>query len=89
MKTGFLLVLLSACSFRHGDAGPGDAQMIDATMTHLDGGVAARSQRELVGGAGRTKAGAITIDVEIGHGIAVKKSTAGTHTIEGAPVVRP
>jgi hypothetical protein len=81
-----LLVVISACSFTEGQA-PRDAG-IDG-MIVIDGSVSARAAREIVAGAGRAKVGTITIDIEVGHGIAVKKSMAGTHTIEGAPVVKP
>jgi hypothetical protein len=87
MRAAWIIVLLSACSFSPGEKPPDDAP-IDSKVT--DGSVAvARDQREVIAGAGRVKAGSITIDVEVGHGIAVKKSTAGTKTIEGAPVVKP
>jgi hypothetical protein len=82
-----LLALLSACSFRHGSAPPADGA-IDAPAPG-DGAAAARSQRDVVNGAGRVHAGSITIDVEVGHGIPVKKSTAGTRTFDGSPAVRP
>jgi hypothetical protein len=82
-----IVFALSACSFNRGERSSNDAAIDSPVAT--DGGVAARSQREIVSGAGRAKAGTITIDVEVGHGIAVRKSTAGGKTIEGAPVVKP
>ena len=73
---------LCACSFTHGasprsDAGAGG----DAP--------AARRQAEIVSGAGRLHAGTTTIDVEIGQGVLVRKSTAGAKTISGSPAVQP
>jgi hypothetical protein len=44
---------------------------------------------EVVAGAGRVTHGTMTIDVEVGHPIAVRKSTAGTITLTGAQVVMP
>jgi hypothetical protein len=61
------------------DAGPGsDAQPLTG-----------RQQMEVVAGAGRVTHGTMTIDVEVGHAVLVRKSTAGTITLTGAQVVNP
>ena len=82
-----LLLLCGACSFRTNPIAPADAR--DAG-TGSDAAVsAAREQMEVVAGAGRVTTGSITIDVEVGHAVLVRKSTAGTITISGAQVVKP
>ena len=86
-KMRFLaLVVCAACGYHPGVA-PGDA----ARDAPADTTTAAppRKGAETVSGAGRLHAGAIQLDVEIGHGVPVKQSTAGTTVISGAPVVKP
>ena len=78
------LALCAACSFTHGQSVSGG----DGGTGSGDGSVA-RKQMEVVSGAGRVHAGAKTIDVEIGHGVLVRQSTAGNKTISGSPVVKP
>jgi hypothetical protein len=80
-----LLALCAACSFTHGDV----SGSRDGGMGSGDGGLAVHQQMEIVSGGGRLHAGTKTIDVEIGHGVLVRKSTAGTKTITGSPAVRP
>jgi hypothetical protein len=87
MRLVIALLMCGACSFRTNpgapvdarDAGPGsDAQMLTG-----------RQQMEVVAGAGRVTHGTMTIDVEVGHAVLVRKSTAGTITLTGAQVVMP
>lgn len=87
MKLGMVLLLCGACSFRTNPGAPVDAR---------DGGVGSdatlatgRQQMDVVAGAGRVTTGSITIDVEVGHAVLVRKSTAGTITITGGQVVNP
>ena len=56
----------------------------DATTT-----ATGRQQMEVVAGAGRVTAGTKTIDIEVGHAVPVRSSSAGTITITGAQVVKP
>jgi len=87
MRLGILLLVCGACSFRTNPIAPADARDAgtgsDATVS------AGREQMEVVAGAGRVTTGSITIDVEVGHAVLVRKSTAGTITISGAQVVMP
>jgi hypothetical protein len=78
-----IALFCSSCSFTHG------AQPPDTSGSGSDAGVAGRKQMEVVAGAGRVTAGTITIDLEVGHAVPIKKSTAGTITISGAAVVIP
>jgi hypothetical protein len=71
----------AACNFTHGASNPDTAGS--------DAGVLPRKQMEVVAGAGRVTAGTITIDLELGHAVPIKKSTAGTITISSAAVVVP
>ncbi len=75
-----LLVGLCACGFTHGTTQP------DTTGS---GSAAPHQQMEVVAGAGRVTAKTITMDVEIGRAVPIQKTTAGTITISGAPVVKP
>lgn len=85
MRAIVALLACSACTFTAGRLAP------DGTGSDSGSGsaVAAQPGKEIVAGAGRVRAGTITIDVEIGHGILPRKSTAGTYTISGNPVVKP
>jgi hypothetical protein len=87
MRLGIILLLCGACSFRTNPTAPTDARDAgagsDATMA------TGRQQMEVVAGAGRVTTGSITIDVEVGHAVLVRKSTAGTITITGGQVVTP
>ena len=87
MRAIVALLACGACTFTAGSRPP------DGTGSDSGSGsgsaVAAQPGKEIVAGAGRVKAGTITIDVEIGHGILPRTSTAGTYTISGNPVVRP
>jgi hypothetical protein len=78
MRT-IVLALCAACSFT-----PGRAAQPDSSS-----GSAARKQLDVVAGGGRVHAGTKTLDVEIGHGVLVRQSIAGTKTISGAPAVKP
>jgi hypothetical protein len=81
-----LLLALCACSFRHGtapardDAGVGDARPGDAPATR---------KIDIVSGSGRTQAGSITIDVEVGRSVPDGKTAAGSMTIDSAPAITP
>lgn len=79
-----LLALCAACGFTHGEVSRNDGGLGSG-----DGGVAVHHAMEVVAGGGRVHAGTKTIDVEIGHGVLVRKSTSGTKTITGSPAVRP
>lgn len=87
MRLGILLLVCGACTFRTNPGAPADARDAgggsDAQVS------TARQQMEVVAGAGRVTAGSITIDVEVGHAVLVRKSTAGTITITGGQVVSP
>jgi hypothetical protein len=85
MRGIIALVLCGACSFTEGRA----AQQPDGSGSGSGSAAAFQPGKEIVAGAGRVTAGTITIDVEIGHGILPRKSTAGTITVNGNPVVRP
>ena len=81
------LSLCVGCGFRHGSEPAKDAA-IDAAPDAYELPTS-RKQMEVVSGGGRTRAGTITIDVEVGHAVPVVRSVAGTKTIEGAPVIKP
>lgn len=77
------VALLSACGFKHGDTPQPD------TGSGSGSASAARQQMEVVAGAGRVKAGTITLDVQVGRAVNINQTTAGTITISGQPVVKP
>lgn len=86
MRAIVALLACCACSFTQGKA----AETTDGVGSDSgSGAVAAQPGKEIVAGAGRVTAGTITIDVQVGHGILPRKSTAGTYTISGVPVVKP
>lgn len=87
MRLGLVLLLCGACSFRTNPIAPADARDAGAgsDATSLTG----RQQMEVVAGAGRVTTGSITIDVEVGHAVLVRKSTAGSITLTGGQVVSP
>lgn len=87
MRLVFVLLVCGACSFKTNQAAPTDAR--DAGPGSDDAGMLGRQQMEVVAGAGRVTHGTLTIDVEVGHPIAIRKSTAGTITLTGAQVVMP
>jgi hypothetical protein len=89
MRLGLALLVCAGCSFRTNPAAPTDAALDAPLLSDAVVGSAARQQAEFVAGAGRVTAGAITIDVEVGHAVLPRKSTAGTITITGAQVVSP
>jgi hypothetical protein len=76
-----LLVICCACGFTHGTTQPDTGSGSGSAVAH--------QQMEVVAGAGRLRAGTITMDVEIGRAVPIAKTTAGTITINGAPVVKP
>ncbi len=87
MRLVIVLLLCGACSFRTNPGAPVDAR---------DGGpgsdaqtLTGHQQMEVVAGAGRVTHGTMTIDVEVGHAVLVRRSTAGTITLTGAQVVMP
>ena len=87
MRALFALVLCTGCPFSDGRAqGTADGTGSDSGSGSA---VAANPGKEIVAGAGRVTAGTITMDVEVGHGILPRRSTAGTITINAAPVVKP
>ncbi len=83
MRVFAFALACAACSFTHGAGNP------DTGGAGSDAGVLPRKQMEVVAGAARVTAGTITIDVEVGHAVPVKTSTAGTITISSAAVVVP
>ena len=92
MRAGIVLALLvAACGFRPA------AQSADGGVDGAVDGpppdtmvLSGRQQMELVGGAGRLQAGTLTIDVELGRPTSnLRTVTAGTITIEAAPVIAP
>jgi hypothetical protein len=87
MRLGIVLLLWSACTFRTNPGAPADAR--DAGGGSDAPTATGRQQMDVVAGAGRVTAGSITIDVEVGHAVLVRKSTAGTITITGGQVVTP
>lgn len=79
MRVFWIIALSSAaCGYTPGQVAP-DGK----------GSAAPHKQIELVSGGGRTTAGTVTIDVQIGRAVPIVKSTAGTFTISGAPTVQP
>ena len=87
MRLGIILLLCGACSFRTNPTAPADAG--DAGVGSDAAMVTGRQQMAVVAGAGRVTTGSITIDVEVGHAVLVRKSTAGTITLTGGQVVSP
>lgn len=86
LTAAIVLSLGAACGFTHGAATQRDG---GGSGSGSDAGVAARTQVDMVSGGGRVHAGTMTIDVELGHGVLVRKSTAGSKTISGSPAVKP
>jgi len=88
MRLGLVLLVCGGCSFRTNPGAPADARDAgggsDATTM-----VTGRQQMEVVSGAGRVTTDTMTIDIEVGHAVLVRKSTAGTITITGGQVVTP
>ncbi len=78
-----ILLVCAACGFTHGNA----SQQPDTGSG--SGSALPHKGAEVVSGAGRVTAGTITIDVEVGRAVNINKTTAGTITISGAPVVKP
>lgn len=78
-----ILLVCAACGFTHGTA----SQQPDTGSG--SGSALPRKGVEVVSGAGRVATGTITIDVEVGRAVNINKTTAGTITISGAPVVKP
>ena len=82
----FALAICASCGFSHGtaatqtDTGPGS----DAT-----GGSGPPPIARVFAGAGRSTSGTMTIDVQIGEAVPVKKLTTGTYTISAATVFQP
>jgi hypothetical protein len=66
-------------------AGDSDAGVPDAAVD----APAVRPGREVVSASGRIRAGAITMDVEIGLPVDQSKATAGSIELRGAAVVNP
>ena len=87
MRAIIALLLCGACSFTEGRA----HEQPDSSGSDGGSGSATAVQpgKEIVAGGGRVKAGTITMDVQIGHGILPRASTAGTTTISANAVVRP
>jgi hypothetical protein len=85
-----LALLLAACGF-HPAAQSTDGGVDGAIDGPPDAMVlSGRQQMELVAGAGRLQAGTMTIDVEVGRPSSNTTTvTAGTITIEAAPVIAP
>jgi len=87
MRMVVALALWASCGFSARGA-PIDAR--DSGGGGSDAAIATgRQQMEVVAGAGRVTAGTKTIDIEVGHALLVRKSSAGTITITGAQVVQP
>ena len=86
LTAAIVLSLGAACGFTHGAATQRDG---GGSGSGNDAGAAARTQIDLVSGGGRVHAGTTTIDVELGHGVLVRRSMAGGKTIAGAPAVKP
>lgn len=85
-----LALLAAACGFRPA------AQSTDGGVDGaIDGPpdamvLTGRQQMELTAGAGRLHAGTMTIDVEVGRpSTNLRTVTAGSITIEAAPVIAP
>jgi len=68
---------------------PADASIGADGGVDAAGATPARPGAEVVTAAGRIKAGAITMDVELGHPYDQRAVTAGTRTLRGAAVVTP
>jgi hypothetical protein len=83
------LALWAGCSFSARGA-PSDGHDTRDSGGGSDAALATgRQQMEVLAGAGRVTAGTKTIDIEVGHAVLVRKSSAGTITISGAQVVQP
>jgi len=82
-----IVLVCGACSFHTNSSAPTDAR--DAGPGNDAQTLTGRQQMEVVAGAGRVTTGTMTIDVEVGHPVLVRKSTAGTITLTGAQVVMP
>jgi hypothetical protein len=87
MRVLVALVVCASCSFTDGRAkeapdGAGSGSGSGSALAPNPG-------KSIVAGGGRVSAGTITMDVQIGYGILPRKSTAGTFTINAAPVVKP
>lgn len=80
MRLAITFALCVGCSFT-----PGGTPTTDGSNSQA----VPHKALEVVAGAGRAKVGTITIDVQVGHGVLPRKSTAGTITISGAPAVKP
>ena len=87
MRLVLVLLTCGACSFHTNYSGPADAR--DAGPGSDAQTLTGRQQMEVVAGAGRVTTGTMTIDVEVGHPVLVRTSTAGTITLTGAQVVIP
>jgi hypothetical protein len=85
MRALIALLVCSACSFTDGRA----KDQPDSSGSGSGSAFAANPGKEIVAGGGRVTAGTITMDVQVGHGILPRKSTAGTITINASPVVKP
>lgn len=86
-----LVLLVAACGF-HPAAQSTDGGVDGATVDGPPDAMVltGRQQMELVAGAGRMNAGTMTIDVEVGRPSSnLTTVTAGTITIEAAPVIAP
>jgi hypothetical protein len=94
-----LIVLSAACASssmgtgddaRRSDAAvDGDAGVSDAALDAAPDAAPVRPGREVVSAGGRLRAGAIVMDVEIGHPIEQSKAAAGGIQLRGAAVVNP
>ena len=85
MRALLALLLCAGCPFSDGRA----KDLPDGTGSGSGSATLPNPGKEIVAGGGRVKAGTITMDVQVGHGILPRKSTAGTITINAAPVVKP
>jgi hypothetical protein len=81
-----LTAMVAGCSFSARNS-PSDAR--DAAIGSDATLATGHQQMEIVAGAGRVTAGTKTIDIEVGHAVLVRSSSAGTITITGAQVVKP
>ena len=85
MRAIIALLLCSACNFTEGRA----HEQPDSSGSGSGSATAVQPGKEIVAGGGRVTAGTITMDVQIGHGILPRKSTAGTLSVSANAVVRP
>jgi hypothetical protein len=83
-----VVLALAACNFHEGSA---PSQQPDGSGSGSDSGSQAVPGRrvDLVAGAGRTSAGSIHMQVEIGQAVPLQASSAGSAVLKGAPAVRP